>query len=117
MEEGKGQEGLSFDGLPVKKGRDHAERLASAILQKGSTEDLVRELKAQGFGTNEVTDLIHSIGAPTGRSRQISNERSLAVERLQDAHAQIEGLPKNTREPGDTFRGESGIGKLLLPPK
>lgn len=117
MEKGPQGEGLFFNGHPVKKGKENAEKLASDILQRGSTEDLVRDLKSQGYGTKEVTYLIDTIGARTGRTKHISSERSQAVDRLRDAHAQIKGLPKNIREPGDTFRGESGIGRLALPPK
>jgi len=114
MEKGPKGEGLTFDGLPVRRGREHTQRLAEKILSYKDVDDL---LKNADFDFNRLDQLHGDLAARTGKSREISEERKKAIERLRDAHAELTLPPRVEREPGDTSTGESGIGRIALPDK
>lgn len=110
-EQGSGGEGLTFDGLPVRRGKEYTQKLAEKILSYRDVDDL---LQNAAFDFNRLDKLHGDLAARTGKSREISEERSRAIERLRDAHAKRKMPPKVEREPWDTFGGESGVGRLTL---
>lgn len=101
---------LLFGGIEVTKRKKSAEALARAIVGFGSDQEFLEALQAEGLDLEKL-NRIHQIVGSYLRTRKPNPEleelRSQAVERIQGAHALMMGLPKDLREPGDTWLRDS----------
>ena len=107
-------EELTFNGLVVRRDRETLQQLADKIMSYKDVDDL---LQNSGFDFSRLEELHGKLAARSGKVGEISEQRRIAIERLRDVHAKLTSPPKVEREPGDTYRGESGVGRLALPPK
>ena len=113
MEKGPNEEGLTFNGFPIKKrGKVNAENLASSILSPESIAGLMHNFENDGVGLEQIADLQSTLG-DRRQGGKISDDRKRALDRLEELKFSIIGSPDDIREEGDTFRGESGKGRLL----
>ena len=96
------KEGPTFNGFSImKRGKENAENLASSILSRESTADLIHDPENEGVGLEQMEDLQSTL-VDRRQGGEISDDRKKALDRLEEARFKMKGSLPHTRDTKDT---------------